>query len=76
MITAQMLRDLYYREPFEPFRVVLKDGRAFYVEKPTHYSISPTGKNMVYAPRMEDFEIIELVDIASLQKAGEPAGAH
>ena len=69
MITTEHLRDRYYREPFEPFRIVLHDGREFFVSSPSDYAISPIGTRMTFAPRIQDFEIIYMTEIASLQKA-------
>jgi len=69
MVTTEHFRERYYREPFEPFRIVLHDGREFFVRKPTDYAISPIGTDITYAPRMQDFEIIYMKEIASLEKA-------
>lgn len=75
MITTEHLRELYYREPFEPFWIVLNDGRELLVEERTHYAISPIGVNMSYAPRIEDFELIDMPDIAALKPAAPVSAA-
>jgi len=73
VVTTEHLRELYFREPFEPFRIVLKSGRELIVEEPGHIAISPIGKNIAFAPRIEDFEIVDMSEIDSLRPA-EPAG--
>jgi hypothetical protein len=75
MVTVENLRELHYREPFEPFQIVLKDAREFIVSERTHYAISPTGKTIAYAPLIDDFEIIDIADIAALRQIAT-AGAR
>ncbi len=60
---AQDFRRLYFHEPFQPFQVELKDGRTFTVMKPGHISISHSGTRMVFTDVIENFEIIDFVDV-------------
>jgi hypothetical protein len=73
VVTTEHVRELYFREPFEPFRIVLKSGRELIVEQPGYIAISPIGKDITFAPRIEDFEIIDMSEIDSLRRT-EPAG--
>ena len=60
---AQDIRKLYYSEPFQPFQIESTDGRTFAVGEPNHITISPLGNRITYADVIEDFEIIDLVEV-------------
>lgn len=60
---AQDFRKLYFNEPFQPFEIELNDGRSFPVLDPLHISISQLGTRLVFADVIENFEIIDLVEV-------------
>ena len=72
-MTAEDFRALYYTEPFQPFQVILVDGREFLVAKRNHLTINPTGRRIAIAPKIEDMEIIEMTEIAGV-RAATPVG--
>jgi hypothetical protein len=71
-MTVDDVRKLYWAEPFEPFQLVLKDGREFLVAKREYLAISPTGDRIVVAPKIEDFELIDLSDVTGYRVFGPP----
>jgi hypothetical protein len=74
-MTAEDFRKLYYTEPFQPFHVLLHDGREFPVAERNHLTINPTGRRIAIAPRIEDLEIIEMKDIAGIRNGAALAGS-
>ena len=62
-MNAQDIRRLYFNEPFQPFRLELTDGRTFTVMEPGHITISYSGNRITYADVIENFEIIDLVEV-------------
>lgn len=71
-MTADDVRKLYWAEPFEPFQLVLKSGREILVAKREFLSIAVTGDRIAFAQKIEDFEIIDLVDVAGVRLFGPP----
>ena len=69
-MTADDFRKLYHAEPFEAFQVELKDGRRFLVAKRENLSISPRNNRIVVGTTMDDFEFIELNEIAGVRHFG------
>ncbi len=62
-MNAQDIRRLYFNEPFQPFQLVLNDGRTYTVGEPGHITISYSGNRITYADVIENFEIIDLVEV-------------
>jgi len=62
-MNVEEVRRLYWNEPFLPFVLELKDGRTFDVLKPNYLTISPLGNRITYADVIENFEIIDLVEV-------------
>ena len=62
-MNAQDIRKLYFNEPFQPFQLVLTDGRTYTVGEPNHITISPLGNRITYADVIENFEIIDLIEV-------------
>lgn len=62
-MNEQDIRKLYFNEPFQPFQLELTDGRTFTVMKPNHITISYSGKRITYADVIENFEIIDLIEV-------------
>jgi hypothetical protein len=71
-MTAEDIRKLYWSEPFEPFQLVLKGGRELLVAKREHLSIAVTGDRLAIAPKIEDFEIVELTEVTGVRLFGPP----
>lgn len=71
-MTADDIRRLYWRDPFEPFQLELADGRRFTVAKREWMAISPTGASMVVAPTILEMEIIDIPTIVGHRVFGPP----
>jgi hypothetical protein len=74
-MTVEDVRRLYWAEPFIPFELDLTDGRTFTVRRPNHITISPVGQYITYADVLENFEIIDLVQIKECRLVGEAVTA-
>jgi hypothetical protein len=74
-MTAEDIRKLYWADPFQPFQLVLRDGREVLVAERGHLSISPTGRRIAVAARIEEFELIDLDAVAGVRTLGPVAGA-
>lgn len=66
------LRKLYWHEPFEPFHLMLNDGREIPVAERQHMALPYSGGRLAVAARIEDFELIDLPDIADIRFTGQP----
>ena len=71
-MTTDDVRRLYWAEPFQPFQLVLKDGREVLVARREHLSIAPVGDRITVFPRIEDFDIIDLADVTGVRTIGPP----
>lgn len=50
-MNIEEIRHLKHTEPFQPFDIVMKDGRMVRVERPSAVALSTTGKTVaVYEP--------------------------
>lgn len=74
-MTVGEVRKLYWAEPFQPFRLVLDDGREVLVPRRDSLSISPAGRRITVCPRIEDFELIDLPSIKGVRLFGPPAAS-
>jgi hypothetical protein len=72
-MTSEDIRKLYWNEPFAPFQLVLKGGREILVAKREYISIAVTGDRLAFASKIEDFEIIEMTDVAGVRLFGPPS---
>lgn len=72
-MTTEDFRTLYYVKPFQPFTVLLRDGREFFVARRNHLTIDPTGHRIVIAPKIEDMEMIEITEVAGVRSMDEVA---
>jgi hypothetical protein len=71
-MTTEDVRKLYWTEPFEPFQLVLNGGREILVSKREHLSIAVTGDRIAIAPKIEEFEIVDLMDVTGVRLFGPP----
>ncbi len=69
-MTTEDVRTLYWTEPFQPFQLVLKDGREILVGSRNHITIAVKGERITVCPRIEDFEIIDLPDVTGVRLLG------
>ncbi len=68
-MTIQQVRKLHQATPFQPFRIHLADGRALDVSHPELLAILPPGRTMVVATGKEDYEVVDLLLVTSLEVA-------
>lgn len=47
MVTAERMRELYYADPFQPFQLVLRDGKRVLIAKASALLIAPSGRFVV-----------------------------
>ena len=75
-MNVEEIRRLYWNDPFLPFELELDDGRTFTVLKPNYLTISPLGNRITFADVIENFEIIDLVEVKEyrLLEAAAQAG--
>lgn len=74
-MTADDVRKLYWAEPFQPFQLVLDDGREILVPRRDSLSISPANHRIIVADRIEDFEIIDLPTVKGVRLFGPPVAS-
>lgn len=65
------IRELLDREPFAPIKIVLTSGQGFDISNPHLVALGET-QITVYRPRSDQFAILRLNQVASLE-ALEPA---
>jgi hypothetical protein len=66
------IRRIHSADPFEPFTLLLFDGRAYFVDRRYYLAISPTGKTVTYAPQTGGFIDVSVDRIADAIP-GKPA---
>jgi len=74
-MTAEDVRKLYWAEPFLPFQLVLDDGRAILVSKREHLTISAVANRITVCPRIEEFEIVDLLSVKGVRTLGPPVSS-
>ena len=72
-MTSDDVRKLYWSEPFLPFELILEDGREVLVAKREQLTISAIGTRITVCPRIEEFEIIDLVSVKGVRATGQSA---
>ena len=67
-MTTQEIQRTMAAQPFEPFRVLVADGRSYDIRHPEHLAFS--GKGRLIAIGMEDdsFVTLDLLLVTGLQK--------
>lgn len=71
MIEVKQLREWYWREPFVPFALRLKDGRAVAVHDPDLIAFHPHNPRRVSVFQLDDrLEIIDWDQIAEIVPLG------
>jgi hypothetical protein len=48
MVTINQLRELYYAKPFQPFVLVLDDGRCVRIKEPIYISYSEEARTVAF----------------------------
>ena len=66
----EQVRALRLAHPFRPFNLVLDDGRCLPVDQPYYLSISPTKRFLTLSLLGEDYEVIRLERIRSVDFQG------
>jgi hypothetical protein len=66
-MTIDQIRKHHRALPFRPFRIHLADGRALDVSHPEMLAIMPPGRTVFVATGHEDYEIVDLHLVTSLE---------
>ncbi|MEP0845809.1 MAG: hypothetical protein HRF50_03190 [Phycisphaerae bacterium] len=66
-MTSDKLREAVRAQPFRPFRVHLGGGRALDVTHPDFMMISPSGRTAAVSERNDEFEIIDVLMVPSIE---------
>jgi len=59
----EKIRQLRNADPYQPFRLVMSDGRKLPVKKPYHLAISPIKTSLVHASARGGFEFISIKNV-------------
>lgn len=62
-MTSEEIRRLWWNEPFQPIVLELTDGRTLTIHSNTHFAIAPGADRLVYADKIENFDLIDLDQI-------------
>ena len=73
-VTVEQFRKLWKAQPFQPFTVHLADGRLMHVTHRDFASMSPSGRTVIVHQPDDNFEIIDLLLVVSLE-AWPPVGS-
>ena len=72
MVTIQEIRRLREEKPFQPFRVLTADGRAYDVLHPENMAQSPSGRMIVVALPDDSTVLLDLLLVAGIQRNIKP----
>jgi hypothetical protein len=67
-MTIQEIQRLRATTPFEPFRVLVADGKQYDVWHPEHIAQSPSGRLITIGLDYESFVTLDLLLVAGIQK--------
>ena len=70
-MTIEEIRGLRNAEPFSPFNIIMKDGRALWIGRPLSIALSPTGKTVAVALGSA-FSFLVVEQIASVEPNARP----
>ncbi len=68
-MTIERLRAVQQAKPFRAFRLNLADGRSLRVPHPEFLAIHPTGRTVIVFQPKDEFEIVDLLLVTSIQVA-------
>ena len=75
-MTYEEIRRLWWNEPFQPIELELADGRTLTIQSNEHFAIAPGADRLVFADRIENFDLIDLDQIKSYRLLDpQPAAA-
>ena len=66
-MTSDQIERLYWREPFQPFQVLLADQRAIEVQNLDFISLSPDLRTITVFTSPDEAEVIDLALVVSLK---------
>ena len=72
---SDSLRRFRFAEPFQPFELVLKDGRHLKVEAPEGVAWHAEDNVLSYAAPDDSFEHLALSDVQEVRSLGQGAAA-
>jgi hypothetical protein len=64
---SKPLKQMHTARPFTPFRLNMADGRHLDVPHPEFLGVTPGGRTVFVAKADEDFEIVDLLLVTSIQ---------
>ena len=67
-MTIQEIQRLLEARPFEPFRVLVADGKEYDVIHPEHLAQSPSGRLITIGLNDDSFVTLDLLLVAGIQK--------
>ena len=65
-MTADEIRAIHRADPFQPFKVRLKDGREFHVPLRMCFGVHPMGETAAVALPEDAFEVFDVEDIEEI----------
>ena len=66
-MTVEQLRQMYQRQPFQPFVIHLADGRQIPVVHREFIASSPSGRTVIVYQPDDSFNIIDLLLVTDLE---------
>jgi bacteriorhodopsin len=70
-VSIEDIRQLKHAAPFNPFNIVMKDGRVLWVGEPLSIALSPTGKTVAVA-HGSTFSFLIVDRIAKIEPNARP----
>ena len=67
-MTTQEIQRAMSTQPFEPFRVLVADGRSYDVRHPEHLAFSGKGRLIAIGMQDDSFVTLDLLLVTGLQK--------
>ncbi|HTS16708.1 MAG TPA: hypothetical protein VMP11_03975 [Verrucomicrobiae bacterium] len=73
-MTAEQVKKVRERAPFQEYRLFLSDQRSFLIEHLDFLWVIPGGRNIAIADNAGAVEIIDLIHVTSLKVNGAQSG--
>jgi hypothetical protein len=66
-VTSEQIERLYWREPFQTFRILLSDQRVIEVQNLDFITLSPDHRTMTIYTSPEEAEVVDFAHVVSLK---------
>ena len=70
-MTLEQFQLVMRRQPFQPFRLVMVDGRSFTVDHPEFVSISRRGRGVTFPAQDDTIHLLDVALIVDVVTTGE-----